>query len=99
MLTSDFDYQLPQELIASEPLADRSASRMLVVHRDTGVLEHRSFKDLKEYLRPDDLVVLNDTRVVPARYFSNDGTKELLRLDAVSPTLWRCMVKPGKKLR
>jgi S-adenosylmethionine:tRNA ribosyltransferase-isomerase len=99
MLTSDVDYHLPEELIASEPLADRSASRMLVVHRATSTLEHRSFKDLPTYLRPDDLLVLNDTRVVPARYFSNDGTKELLRLDAASPTLWRCMVKPGRKLR
>ena len=99
MLTSDFDYQLPEELIASEPLADRSASRMLVVHRESGTIEHRSFTDLPKYLRPDDLLVLNDTRVLPARYFSNDGTKELLRLTFATPTLWRCMVKPGKKLR
>lgn len=99
MLTADFDYHLPPELIASEPLADRAASRLLVVHKDSGKLEHRAFRDLPEYLSPDDLLVLNDTRVVPARYFSNDGSKELLRLHATSPTLWRCMVKPGKKLR
>ncbi|WP_050025589.1 tRNA preQ1(34) S-adenosylmethionine ribosyltransferase-isomerase QueA [Verrucomicrobium sp. BvORR034] len=99
MLTSDFDYQLPEELIASEPLADRSASRMLVVHRESGTIEHRSFTDLPKYLRPDDLLVLNDTRVLPARYFSNDGSKELLRLTFATPTQWRCMVKPGKKLR
>lgn len=99
MLTSDFDYLLPPELIASEPLPDRAASRMLVVHRETGEIEHRSFLDLPSYIREGDLMVLNDTRVVPARFFSNDGTKELLRVDALSPTNWRCMVKPGKKLR
>lgn len=99
MLTSDFDYLLPPELIASEPLADRAASRMLVVHRETGEIEHRSFLDLPSYIHEGDLMVFNDTRVVPARFFSNDGTKELLRVDALSPTNWRCMVKPGKKLR
>lgn len=99
MLTADFDYHLPAELIASEPLADRAASRMLVVRRDSGTIEHRSFQDLPSLLLPDDLLVLNDTRVVPARFFSNDGRKELLRLDFTSPTVWRCMVKPGKKLR
>ncbi len=99
MLTSDFDYQLPPELIASEPLAERTASRMLVINRDAGSIEHHAFAALKSYLREGDLVILNDTRVVPARFFSNDGTKELLRLKALSPTLWRCMVKPGKKLR
>ena len=99
MLTSDFDYTLPADLIASEPLAERSASRMLVVQRDTQGIEHRAFSDLISYLREGDLLVLNDTRVVPSRFFSNDGTKELLRLKSQSPTLWRCMVKPGKKLR
>ncbi|HSI64164.1 MAG TPA: S-adenosylmethionine:tRNA ribosyltransferase-isomerase, partial [Candidatus Saccharimonadia bacterium] len=98
MLTADFDYHLPEELIASEPLADRAASRMMVVHRAEERIEHRSFRDLPEYLREGDLVVLNDTRVVPARFFSNDGSKELLRLQAFSPTKWRCMVKPGRKL-
>ena len=99
MLTSDFDYHLPEELIASEPLADRAASRMLVVDRSKLSIGHRSFRDLPSYIREGDLVVLNDTRVVPARFFSNDGTKELLRLNALSPTRWRCMVKPGRKLR
>ncbi len=99
MLTSDFDYALPPELIASEPLADRAASRMMVVHRDSSTIEHRSFRDLPSYLRDGDLLVLNDTRVVPARFFSNNGSKELLRLNVLAPTRWRCMVKPGKKLR
>ena len=99
MLTSDFDFVLPPELIASEPLEDRAASRMLVVNRANGTIEHRSLRDLASYLRDGDLLVLNDTRVVPARYFSNDGSKELLRVNALSPTRWRCMVKPGRKLR
>lgn len=99
MLTSDFDYHLPENLIASEPLTERSASRMLVVHRAEQRLEHRSFRNFPEYIREGDLVVLNDTRVVPARFFSNDGSKELLRVQAFSPTSWRCMVKPGRRLR
>jgi S-adenosylmethionine:tRNA ribosyltransferase-isomerase len=99
MLTSDFDYHLPEELIASEPLADRAASRMLVVDRGRQTIEHHHFRELPSFMREGDLVVLNDTRVVPARFFSNDGTKELLRLNALSPTRWRCMVKPGRKLR
>ncbi len=99
VLTTDFDYRLPPELIASEPLQDRSASRMLVVHREHGVVEHRMFRELPEFLKPDDLLVLNDTRVVPARFFSNDGTREVLRVEPLSPTLWRCMVKPGKRFR
>lgn len=99
MLTSDFDYQLPEGLIASEPLSDRAASRMLVVDRTHQSIEHRSFRDLPCFIREGDLLVLNDTRVVPARFFSNDGSKELLRLSALSPTRWRCMVKPGRKFR
>ena len=99
MLTSDFDYHLPPELIASTPLPDRAASRMLVVHRDSGQIEHRQFTDFPCYLNPDDLVVLNDTRVIPARFLSGDGKRELLRVQTLSPTLWRCMVRPGKKFR
>lgn len=99
VLTSDFDYHLPPELIASEPLPERSSSRMLVVHRDTGELEHRLFSDLPSFLRADDLLVLNNTRVVPARFFSEDGSRELLRVDTLQPLLWRCMVRPGKKFR
>jgi len=99
MFTADFDYHLPEELIASEPLADRSGSRMLVVHRESGTLEHRRFSDLPDYVQAGDVLALNDTRVVPARFFSNDGRKELLRVEASSPLVWRCMVKPGKKLR
>lgn len=99
MLTSDFDYHLPPELIASEPLPDRAASRMLVVNREMGTLEHRQFADLPTYVRAGDLFVMNNTRVVPARYFSNDGSREVLRLEPLTATRWRCMVKPGKRFR
>lgn len=97
--TKDFDYHLPEELIASRPLAERSASRMLVVHRAEGRIEHRMFRDVAGYMRPDDLLVLNDTRVVPARVFSDDGGIELLCLDRLSPLEWRCLVRPGKKMK
>jgi hypothetical protein len=97
--TQDFDYHLPEERIASRPLADRASSRMMVVHRESGTIEHRMFRDILEYLDADDLLVLNDTKVIPARLFSNDGKSELLCLDRSSPTLWRCLVKPGKKMR
>ena len=97
--TSDFHYDLPEELIASRPLEERAASRMMVVHRDSGKIEHRMFRDVPEYLRPDDLLVLNDTKVIPARLFSDDGKIELLCLDRLSPLEWRCLVRPGKKMR
>ena len=99
LLTKDYTYHLPQELIASRPLPDRAASRMLVVHRETGEIEHRMFTDFESYLKPEDLLVLNNTRVIPARLFSDDGRIELLCLDQISPTLWRCLAKPGKKMK
>lgn len=97
--TKDFDFHLPDELIAARPLAERSASRMLVVHRDSGRIEHRMFRDFPEYLRADDLLVLNDTKVIPARVFSDDGKIELLCLDRLSPLEWRCLVRPGKRMK
>ena len=97
--TSDFHYELPEELIASRPLEERAASRMMVLHRGTGQIEHRMFRDFPGYLRPDDLLVLNDTRVIPARVFSDDGKIELLCLDRLSPVEWRSLVRPGKKMR
>lgn len=97
--TRDFHYDLPEELIASRPLEDRAASRMMVVHRADGRIEHRMFRDFPEYLRPDDLLVLNDTKVIPARVFSDDGKIELLCLDRPSPLEWRCLVRPGRKMR
>lgn len=99
LLTKDFDYHLPEELIAARPLAERSASRMLVLHKDSGRIEHRMFRDFPEYLRAGDLLVLNDTKVIPARVFSDDGKIELLCLDRPSPLVWRCLVRPGKRMK
>ena len=97
--TRDFHYELPEELIASRPLEERAASRMMVVHRDSGEIEHRMFRDLPGYLGPGDLLVLNDTKVIPARVLSDDGKIELLCLNRLSPTEWRCLVRPGRKMR
>jgi len=97
--TSDFHYVLPEELIATQPPAERSASRMMVVDRSTGEITHRQFLDFPGFLKSDDLVVLNDTRVVPARVFSDDGKKELLRLEDLGGNRWRCLVRPGRKMR
>ena len=97
--TRDYHYHLPEELIASRPLAERSASRMLVIDRETGRIEHRMFADFESFLKPEDLLVLNNTRVIPARLFSDDGRTELLCLDQLSPTLWRCLAKPGKRMK
>jgi S-adenosylmethionine:tRNA ribosyltransferase-isomerase len=99
LLTSDFNYDLPDELIAARPLAERSASRMMVVHRDSGLIEHRMFTDFRSYLKDGDRLVLNDTKVIPARVFSDDGKIELLCLDRLSPLEWRCLARPGKKMR
>jgi S-adenosylmethionine:tRNA ribosyltransferase-isomerase len=97
--TKDFDYHLPEELIAARPLAERAASRMLVVHRESGRIEHRMFREFPGFLRADDLLVLNDTKVIPARVFSDDGKTELLCLDRLSPLEWRCLVRPGKRMK
>ena len=69
MDVKDFDYELPEELIAQDPLEDRSASRLMVLDRETGEVQHRIFKDITEYLRPGDCLVINDTKVIPARLF------------------------------
>jgi S-adenosylmethionine:tRNA ribosyltransferase-isomerase len=84
LLTRDYDYELPGELIASRPLARRDASRMMVLHRAERRIEHRVFADFSGYVRDGDLVVLNDTRVIPARAFSDDGKIELLFLEPVA---------------
>ena len=97
--TADYSYHLPSELIASQPLQDRSASRMLVIDRDSQIIEHKLFRDFPDYLTDDDLLILNDTKVVPARFFSNDNKIELLRVEEISPTRWRSLVRPGKKMK
>src|SRR5438874_13237056 len=96
---SDYDYVLPRELIAQRPLEQREDSRMLVLHRAEQKIEHRQFRELKMFLKPGDLLVLNDTRVLAARRFSDDGGVEFLFLERIGPRRWRCMVAPGRKLR
>lgn len=97
--TSDFHYDLPPELIASRPLERRADSRMMVIDRAQGTITHGMFRDFESHLRPDDLVMLNNTRVIPARVFSDDGAIELLCLDRLSPVEWRCLVRPGKRMK
>lgn len=96
--TDDFDYQLPEDLIASRPLERRDGARMLVIDRTAGSISHRQFTDFPTLLSAEDLVVLNNVRVARARFYSDDGRFELLRLRALTPTLWHCMAKPGKRL-
>jgi S-adenosylmethionine:tRNA ribosyltransferase-isomerase len=96
---SDYDYVLPRELIAERPLERREESRMMVLHRAREKIEHRQFRELKAFLQPGDLLVLNDTRVLAARRFSDDGAVEFLFLERLGPTRWKCMVTPGRKMR
>lgn len=97
--TADFDFPLPPELVASRPLAERAASRMLVIDRAKGTIEHRMFRDFPGYIHADDLLVLNDTKVIPARVFSDDGEIELVVTDRQGELDWRCLVRPGKKMK
>ena len=96
---SDYDYDLPRELIAQRPLERREDSRMMVLYRVEQTIEHRQFRQLKTFVQPGDLLVLNDTRVLPARRFSDDGVIEFLFLERFGPKHWKCLVKPGRKLR
>jgi S-adenosylmethionine:tRNA ribosyltransferase-isomerase len=96
---SDYEYDLPRELIAQRPVEQRADSRMMVLRRDGRTIEHRQFRELKTFLQPGDLLVLNDTRVLPARRFSNDGTIEFLFLQRLGSRHWKCLVKPGRKMR
>ena len=96
---SDYDYDLPRELIAQRPLERREDSRMMVLHRAGQRIEHRQFRELKTFLQPGDLLVLNDTRVLPARRFSDDGVIEFLFLERLDPAHWKCLVNPGRKMR
>ncbi len=96
---SDYDYDLPRELIAQRPLRRREDSRMMVLHRAGQTIEHRQFRELKTFLQPGDLLVLNDTRVLPARRFSDDGVIEFLFLERLDPAHWKCLVNPGRKMR
>jgi S-adenosylmethionine:tRNA ribosyltransferase-isomerase len=96
---SDYDYLLPPDLIATRPLPRRQDARMMVLDRARQTIDHRRFVELPQFVRPGDLLVLNDTRVRPARRFSDDGAIEFLFLEQLDPLRWRCLVKPGRKMR
>lgn len=98
-LLTDYDYLLPEELIAQRPLARREDSRMMVLFRAEQRIEHRRFAELESYVRPGDLLVLNNARVIAARRFSDDGAIEFLFLEKLLPGRWRCLVRPGRKMR
>jgi S-adenosylmethionine:tRNA ribosyltransferase-isomerase len=103
MRTADFEYQLPGELIAQRPAAERDASRMLVLHRQAGHIEHRHFRNLPEFLRSGDVLVLNDSRVIAARLRGvnsrSSGRFEILLLEEKAPNDWWVMLRPGKRAR
>ena len=103
MRTSDFDYHLPPELIAQKPIEPRDLSRLMVLRRDTGALEHRHFPDLLEYLRPGDVMVFNQSRVIPARLYghrADTGSKaEFLLLRRNADGTWQAIARPGRRLR
>jgi S-adenosylmethionine:tRNA ribosyltransferase-isomerase len=101
--TADFHYELPPELIAQKPASQRDQSRLLVVERRIGALAHRQFRDLLEYLRPGDLLVMNDSKVIPARLRGlkpdSGGAVEALLVEEAAPNIWWVMLRPGKRVR
>ncbi len=103
MNVKDFDFDLPQELIAQDPLLDRSSSRLLVLDKQTGEIKHRHFRDILSYLKDGDCLVINDTKVIPARLFGvKEGTEakiEILLLKRRENDIWETLVKPGKKAK
>lgn len=102
MKTEDFSYDLPEELIAQTPLKDRSSSRLMKVDRRNGTYSHHSFKEILDLISPGDLLVFNDTKVIPARLMGqreNGGISEVLLLRDLGEDRWECLVRPGKKMR
>lgn len=103
MSLHDYDYNLPQELIAQDPLEDRSSSRLMVLDKTTGKTEHRVFREIIDELRPEDCLVINDTKVIPARLFGSkvgtDAKIEVLLLKRKENDIWETLVKPGKKCK
>jgi len=103
MKTSDFFYELPEELIAQDPIKDRSASRLLHLDRKTGETKHEKFTDLPSHLREGDCLVINDTKVIPARLYGRregtGGAVEVLLLKRLGDSSWECLVRPGRKCR
>jgi S-adenosylmethionine:tRNA ribosyltransferase-isomerase len=94
---NDYNYELPRELIAQHPVPRREDSRMMVLHRDRKKIEQAHFVDLKKFLRDEDLLVLNNSRVLPARHFSDDGKFEFLFLEKTAPCHWKALIKPSRK--
>ena len=103
MNVTDFNFELPPELIAQDPLEDRAASRLLVLDKKTGEMEHRHFRDILQYLKKGDCLVINDTKVIPARLMGHkigtDAGIEVLLLKRKSDNVWETLVKPGKKMK
>ena len=103
MDVKDFDYELPKELIRQDPLEDRSASRLLLLDKKTGETEHRHFREIVNYLEPGDCLVINDTKVIPARLLGvkkdTGAHVEVFLLNRRDGDVWECLVRPGKKLR
>ena len=102
MKTHDFWYDLPEELIAQTPLEKRDTSRLMVLSRNSGEVTHKHFYDILDYLQPGDCLVMNDSRVLPARLLGHrptGGAVELLLLRDLGDKRWECLAKPGRKLR
>lgn len=102
MKLSDFMYDLPEERIAQTPVEPRDHSRLMVIHRDTGEIEHRHFYDIIDYLNPGDCLVINETKVIPARLYGErptGGAVEVLLLKQLGPKRWETLVRPGRKLK
>ena len=102
MKLSDFMYDLPEARIAQTPVEPRDHSRLMVIHRDTGAIEHRHFYDIIDYLNPGDCLVINETKVIPARLYGErptGGAVEVLLLKQLGPKRWETLVRPGKKLK
>jgi len=103
MKTSDFDYELPQERIAQTPVEPRDQSRLLVLNRENGAIEHRRFFKIINYLKPGDVLVLNESRVIPARLFGHKvdggGKVEFLLLNRVGDSVWESLVRPGRRVK
>ena len=103
MKRQDFYYELPEELIAQDPLEDRSSSRLLVLDKESGAVSHHVFKDITGYLKEGDCLVINDTKVIPARLIGSkvgtDAKIEILLLKRRENNIWETLVKPGKKAK
>ena len=102
MQLKEFDYDLPNELIAQSPLKNRTSSKLMVVNKETGEIKHEIFYNIINYLNKGDVLVINDTKVLPARIIGQKDTKakiELLLLKEIEPDIWECLVKPQKRVK